>query len=167
MLSKKWRPFWLGPNMSILLKPLWHSNAMWRHTYGSTLAQIMDFCLMVLSHYLDQSWLFISFCDIRLWVTQQLQNWLFCTWWRHQMETFCALLALCAGNSPVTGEFPAQGPVTRNFDVFFDLRLNKRLSKQSGGWWFEMPSRSLWRHCNENGFENYTFKIATASPRGQ
>ena len=43
------------------------------------------------------------------------------------METFSALLALCAGNSPVTGEFPAQRPVTRSFDVFFDLRLNKQL----------------------------------------
>ena len=53
--------------------------------------------------------------------------------WRHQMETFSALLTLCAGNSPVTGDFPAQRPVTRNFDVFFDLRLNKRLSKQSWG----------------------------------
>ena len=42
------------------------------------------------------------------------------TWWRHQMETFSALLALCAGNSPVTGEFPSQRPVTRSFDVFFD-----------------------------------------------
>ena len=41
----------------------------------------------------------------------------------HQMETFSALLALCAGNSPVSGEFPAQRPVTRSFDVFFDLRL--------------------------------------------
>ena len=47
-------------------------------------------------------------------------------------ETFSALLAICAGNSPVTGEF---------------LRLNKRLSKQSWGWWFETPSRSLWRQC--------------------
>ena len=46
------------------------------------------------------------------------------------------------------GEFPAQRPVTRSFDVFFDLRLNKRLSKQSWGRWFETPSRSLWRHCN-------------------
>ena len=52
-------------------------------------------------------------------------------WWRHQMETFSALLALCAGNSPVIGEFPAQRPVTWIFDVFFDLSLNKRLSKQS------------------------------------
>ena len=45
------------------------------------------------------------------------------------METFSALLALCAGNSPVTGEFPAQRPGTQSLDVFFDLHLNKRLSK--------------------------------------
>ena len=69
-------------------------------------------------------------------------------WWRHQMETFSALLAICAGNSPVTGEFPSQRPVTQSFDVFFDLRLNKQFSKQSGPWWFETPSRPLWRHCN-------------------
>ena len=71
------------------------------------------------------------------------------TWWRHQMETFSALLALCAGNSPVNGEFPSQRPVTQSFDIFFDLSLNKRFSKQSIGWWVEKPSRSLWRHCNE------------------
>ena len=47
------------------------------------------------------------------------------------MEAFSALLVICAGNSPVPGEFPAQRPVTRSFDVFFDLRLNKWLSKQS------------------------------------
>ena len=46
------------------------------------------------------------------------------------------------------GEFPAQRPETRSFDVFFDLRLNTRLSKQSWGWWFETLSRQLWRHCN-------------------
>ena len=46
-----------------------------------------------------------------------------CTWWRHQMETFSTLLALCEGNSPVTGEFPSRRPVTRSFDVFFDLPL--------------------------------------------
>ena len=70
-------------------------------------------------------------------------------WWRHQMETFSALLALCAGNSPVSGEFPAQRPVTRSFDVSLDLRVDKRLSKQSWGWWFETLSRSLCRHRNE------------------
>ena len=65
------------------------------------------------------------------------------------METFDALLALCAGNSPVTGELPSQRPVTPSFDVFLDLRPNKRLSKQSWGGWFEAQSRSSWRHSNE------------------
>ena len=68
-------------------------------------------------------------------------------WWRHSMETFSALLAFCAGNSPVTGELPSQRPVTRSFDVFFYLRLNKLLSKQSWGWWFGTPSCPLWHQC--------------------
>ena len=58
--------------------------------------------------------------------------------------TFSALLAFCAGNSPVTGDFPSQRSVTWSFDVFFDPRLNKRLGEQSGRRWFETPSRSLW-----------------------
>ena len=49
------------------------------------------------------------------------------------METFSALLAICVGNSTVPGEFPTQRPVTQSFDVYFDLRPNKRLSKQSWG----------------------------------
>ena len=53
----------------------------------------------------------------------QLTSTLLHTRWRHQMEIFFALLALCAGHSPVT-------------------------DKKSWGWWFETPSRSLWRHCN-------------------
>ena len=85
----------------------------------------------------------------RYWNCMFHSRWHFCSWWRHQMKTFSALLALCAGNSaPVSGEFPSQRPVTRSFDVFFDLGLNKPLSKQLWGWWFETPSRSLWRHCN-------------------
>ena len=52
------------------------------------------------------------------------------------METLSSLLALCVGNSPVTGEFPTQRPVKWNFDVFFDLGLNNQLSKESWGWWF-------------------------------
>ena len=47
------------------------------------------------------------------------------------MEAFSAFLAICAGKSPVPGEFPVQRPVTRNFDIIFHLRLIKRLSKQS------------------------------------
>ena len=64
------------------------------------------------------------------------------------METFSALLAICAGNSPVPGEFPTQRPVTRSFDVYFDLHPNKRLSKHYRGWWFETLSPPLWRHRN-------------------
>ena len=55
-----------------------------------------------------------------------------------------------AGNSPVTGEFPSQRPVTRSLEIFFALGLNKCLSKQSRRWWFETPWRSLWRHCNDD-----------------
>ena len=49
------------------------------------------------------------------------------------MKRFSALLALCEGNPPATGRFPPQRPVKWSFNVFFDLRLNKPLSKQSGG----------------------------------
>ena len=47
------------------------------------------------------------------------------------------------------GEFPTQRPLPRSFDVFFDLCLNKRLSKRPWGWSFETPSWSLWRQCND------------------
>ena len=59
-----------------------------------------------------------------------------------------ALLAIWAGNSPVSGEFPAQRPVTRSFYVSFDLRPNKGLSKEPWVWWFETHSPPLWRHSN-------------------
>ena len=65
------------------------------------------------------------------------------------MEIFSASLAICARNSPFPGEFPTQRPVTRSFDDF-DLRLNKRLSKQSSGWWFETLSCPIWRYCDVN-----------------
>ena len=67
--------------------------------------------------------------------------------WRHRMKTFSALMAFCAGSSPVIGEFSSQRRVTRSFDAFFDLCLNERLSTQSRCWWFETLSRSFWRHC--------------------
>ena len=55
------------------------------------------------------------------------------SWRRHQLETFSALLALCVGNSPVTGEFPARRPVTRSFDVSFDMCLNKWVNNLDAG----------------------------------
>ena len=54
----------------------------------------------------------------------------------------------CAGKSPVTCEFSPQRPLTRIFDVFFDLHLNQQLDKQSKHRWFETPSRSVWRLYN-------------------
>ena len=54
----------------------------------------------------------------------------------------------CQGNPPVTGGLPSKRPVTRSLDGFFDLCLNKRLSKQSRRRWFAALSRSLWHHCN-------------------
>ena len=82
-----------------------------------------------------------------------------CSVFHEFMEHKCCMMTSSNGNifgvnGPLCGEFtgpgefPTQRPVTRSFDVFFDLRLNKRLSKQGWGWWFETPPWSLWRHCN-------------------
>ena len=67
---------------------------------------------------------------------------------------FSALLAFCE-NLPVTSAFPSQRSVTRGIDIFFDLHLNKRLSKTPRRRWFETPSRSLWRNCNN--FSCFTY----------
>ena len=61
---------------------------------------------------------------------------------------FRVTVPLC-GEFTGPGEFPTQMPVTRSFDVFFDLRLNRRLNKQLWGWWFETLSRPFWRHRND------------------
>ena len=66
----------------------------------------------------------------------------------HDDVVFRVTDPLC-GKFTGPGEFPAQRPVTRSFNVFFDLRPNKRLSKQSWGWWFGTPSWSLWRQWHE------------------
>ena len=73
-------------------------------------------------------------------------------WWLHQIETFSALLSICAGNSPVPGEIPAKRSVTRSFDFFFWSAPDIWLSKQSWGCWFETPSRPVWWH--RNGYSN-------------
>ena len=69
------------------------------------------------------------------------------TWWRHQMETFSALLAFVQGIL-CSRRIPTKKASDASFDVFFDLRLIKWWSKQSWGWWFDKSSRPLWRLCN-------------------
>ena len=73
------------------------------------------------------------------------------------METFSALLAICAGNSPVPGEFPTQRPVTRSFDGFFHLRLNKRLNNNAGDL---RRHRALYDVTVMSEFKNYFIWIA-------
>ena len=73
----------------------------------------------------------------------------FLAWWCHKMGTLSTLVIFCEGNPPVNSGFPSQKLVTRDFDVFFHLRRNKRLNIQSRRLWFETPLRSLWRHWNE------------------
>ena len=140
-------------------------------------------CLTALRHYLDQCWLTINkmlwhsfqgnvYLNIQYTVSHRVfticifeipATWYneFTTWWRHQMEAFSALLAICAGNS-------TQRPVTWSFDIYCDLRLNKRLCKQSRGWWFETLLCPLWRHSNgmqyhlgprSHGEDEYEYKI--------
>ena len=69
-------------------------------------------------------------------------------WWRHQMEVFSALLVICAGK--FTGSRWISRTKASDVELwcFFDLRPNKRLSKQSWSWWFETPSCPFWRHSN-------------------
>ena len=97
--------------------------------------------------------MFMSFSTEVLWLHVHIGN------WTHIREIATSMMTSSNGNifrvaGPLCGEFtgpgefPAQRPVTRSFDVFFDLRLNKRLSKQPWVWWFETPSWSLWRQCN-------------------
>ena len=72
----------------------------------------------------------------------------FCAWWRHQMETFSALLALYAGISPVTGELPSQSQWRGALMFSFICAWTNGWPKKSRCRLFETPSRPLWRHCN-------------------
>ena len=76
-------------------------------------------------------------------------------------NTFRVTGPLLRGESTGHRWIPTQRPVTRSLDIFFYLRLNKQLSNQSWGWWFETSSRSTWRHCNESG-KSEGDKIKTA-----
>ena len=73
---------------------------------------------------------FVRLMNKVVWIQLKIHHIEIDTCWRHQMETYSASLALCAGNSPAPDEFPAKRPVAQSFDVFFDLRPNRRFSKR-------------------------------------
>ena len=127
------------------------------------MAAILQTTFQNVFHLISKLGFRLNFTEVRFqgpsWKQTSRRFWDFM--WRHQMETFSALLAICAGNSPVPGEIPTQKPVTRSFDVFYYLHLNKRSRKQSWGWWFETLSRPLWCHCSvwEKSFEKVCIEI--------
>ena len=145
MLSAKWRPFCLRLNMLKNMPCRRMTSFSWDRKHSLVMT-----CRAIFMCYSNLS----NICKICL-----IENWLLHTkrlfqdtWWRHQMEIFSAILVPCEWNPQVTGGFPSQRPVKRSFDVLFDLRLNKQLSKQSRCWKFETPWRSLWRHSNDMNF---------------
>ena len=123
------------------IKIIFNSHTSSHKCYNVLTVSVHVYNRYVISPLISNVFLVLSWLAHHVWLPVV-------TWWRHQMETFSALLAICAGKPQASGELPAQRPVTRSFDVFFDLFLNKRLRKQSWGWWFETLSLPLWRHCN-------------------
>ena len=127
----------------LTVPPVTTNGANWRSLVfsgvtTSIISQIFDPCLaeFIFNETKQDTWHFLILKWRRYFLVGDKNTFIFRRqynsnpWWRHQMETFSALLAICAGNSPVPGELPTQRPVTRGCDVFFDLFPNKRLSKQ-------------------------------------
>ena len=96
---------------------------VWVFRHDSFLVHVIPITLLRMNLYNFQCFSFIT-------ITNSYSGAL-CPWWHNQMETLAVLLTLCEGNPPVTSGFTSQRPVTWSFDVFFDLRLNKRFSKHS------------------------------------
>ena len=155
--SAKWRPFcldpnvlrkyetkvwyiykthtWLGQGVQLLIRRWMFTNENWVWQYG--VAALVD-CLW---HIFMTTIRHVYVIYTR---TKSPRNMMTSS----NGNIFC-VTGICAGNSPVNGEFPAQRTVRQSFDVFFDMHPNKRLSKQSWGWWFETPSHPLLHHCND------------------
>ena len=95
----------------------------------------------------------LSYIDNRILITFSDVVFSVVSWWRHQMETFFVLLAICAGIHRSAVNYPHEGLWRGALMFSLICALNKQLSKQSRGWWFEMSSRSLWRHCNDQNHE--------------
>ena len=113
-----------------------HMQGIWNESCGITLSPLFS----------EGGAISISIDIASIWKT--------CMMTSSKGNIFRVTCPLC-GEFTDPGEFPTKRPVTRSFDVFFDLRLNKRLSKQLRDWWFETQSWSLWRHGNVNADLDY------------
>ena len=132
------------PSETIGFDLLLSIDDIWQYWSESTMAQVTACCVTAPSHYLKQCWLMIK-CVLRHSAESIFTiNHDDVIKWKH----FPRYTDHLCGEFTGPGEFPTQRPVTRSFDVYFDLCPNKWLSKQSWGWWFETLSCSLWRHRN-------------------
>ena len=137
MCTRFWQYIpWVGATVRLWLRT-------WEKIDPYKIPKMQSICILLVAGLL----IFIKISEPFLCDLLVLLNACF-SWWRHQMETFSALTGHLFGEFTGPVELPTQRPVTRSFDVFLDLRLNKRLSKQPWGWWFESLSRPLWRHRN-------------------
>ena len=142
-----------------------HAYSVYRNDHG-----IVRLVAVMLPTSMDWNGEILFYKDIHIRITDLSTHWLF-VWLLHNIKSKFMILAttkavqqplvfrvtghLC-GEFTGPGEFPAQRPVTQSFDVFFDqARLNKRLSKQSWGWWLETQSHPLCRQCNVNGTNEF------------
>ena len=134
----KWRPSCPGHNCSDELN----------HRYPVPFVNFWPACLNLKP---PVGWHLIEFLLCRL-TPLPSTHWSRNTWWRHEMETFPALLTLCEGNPPVTGGFPHEDQCR---GALISSLTCKRLSKLSRCQWFEAPKRSLWRHRDNNGRRHF------------
>ena len=139
MTYKRFLHYWTFLNLNLNLKNIWQQT----NELGVPLA--LEPPMNTIIHEQVYEHMMCWFLGPYIWYHDDVIK------WKH----FLRYWPCVRGNSPVPGEFPAQRPVTRSFDVFFDLRLNKRLSKQSWGWWFETLSGPLWRHRNDMQVKNH------------
>ena len=93
-------------------------------------------------------WIFTQLCQTWFLHATYMPHWILLTMMTSSNGNIFRVTGPLCGEFTGHGEFPTQRPVTRSFDVFFDMRLNKRLSKRPWGWWIDTPSWALWRHCN-------------------
>ena len=111
----------------VLIQTSLHEGDAWYHFV------VIFTCLLLILYFICNSmainliWIELKLNAVLSWLYSTANT--FCKFLNHD-DVIRWLFVLCVGNSPVTGEFPAQRLVTPSFDVFLDLRLNKRLSKQ-------------------------------------